>query len=137
MSKNLIHFAPQYTIEFEPTHRQWIVTDTENYEGELGYYHDKIYAQNMADRLNERNVLIDLRTKVNVISDLLDSEADHLMKSSEQQLCHCFDSYHPTALAHQRASSNLISDVGHSVDQIRILSNQLCDGNDLGGGGKQ
>tara|TARA_R110002126_G_scaffold161997_2_gene309920 strand:+ start:6177 stop:6557 length:381 start_codon:yes stop_codon:yes gene_type:complete len=126
MNKNLIHFAPQYTIEFEPTHRQWIVTDTENYEGELGYYHDKVYAQNMADRLNERSVLIDLRTKVNVISDLLDSEADHLMKSSD-----------PTALAHPRASSNLISDVGSSVDRIRILSNQLCDGNGLGGGGEQ
>jgi hypothetical protein len=114
----------QYTIEFEPNNRlilPWIIVDTESYEGELGYYYKKDDAEKAARLFNEHSDLLALRTKVRVISGLLDDEANHLMNVS-------------SGVPHPKASATIISHVGFSLKRIRILSNQLDDAIKTDGG---
>jgi hypothetical protein len=48
----------RYTIEFEASHKQWMVIDTKGPDAELGYHYDKADAQGVADMLNQRTELL-------------------------------------------------------------------------------
>jgi len=44
----------RYTIEFEQSHKQWVIIDKENPDDSLGYFYAKPEARKVADMLNER-----------------------------------------------------------------------------------
>lgn len=50
----------QYTIMFESSHRQWMVIDNQDPDADLGYYHRKHDAKQVAAMLNQR---VDLLAK--------------------------------------------------------------------------
>jgi|TARA_R110002020_G_scaffold458030_1_gene675211 hypothetical protein len=53
----------QYTIEFEPTHNQWIIINDQirshDPDANYGYYYHKTDAKKVADMLNQRVELTD------------------------------------------------------------------------------
>ena len=49
----------RYAIEFERSHKQWMVIDTKDPDAQLGYYYEKSDAKNVADMLNHRIALLD------------------------------------------------------------------------------
>jgi len=49
----------RYTIEFESSHKQWMVIDTQDPDAQLGYHYDKADAQGVADMLNQRIELME------------------------------------------------------------------------------
>jgi|TARA_R110002060_G_scaffold41442_6_gene52986 hypothetical protein len=48
----------RYTIEFESSHKQWMVIDTKDLDAQLGYHYDKADARVVADMLNQRTDLL-------------------------------------------------------------------------------
>ena len=48
----------RYTIEFESSHKQWVIIDAQDPDAELGYHYDKADAQGVADMLNQRTELL-------------------------------------------------------------------------------
>lgn len=55
----------RYTIEFESSHKQWMVIDTKDLDAQLGYHYDKADARVVADMLNQRTDLLAALERLN------------------------------------------------------------------------
>ena len=66
----------RYTIEFESSHKQWMVIDTQDPDAhrllrkKLGYHYEKADAQRVADMLNQRIELLAALEHINEVASI-------------------------------------------------------------------